>query len=162
MKLRYSYHSEPTTKPRARWVHFLLFSGAFLLLVAAAQQFFLFFTDWHASDQEHSYWFLILGLVYLLLGGLLAWWGYRLVNARRANFARYVHIDEAFITWQLYQPDGVQRLALKDLVKAEQLNVRELQLTRADGSTQVLPIYLVDGAAKQEELLATLRTVIAG
>ncbi len=162
MKLRYSYHSEPTAKPRAPWVHFLLFSGAFLLLVAAAQQFFLFSTDWHASDQEHSYWFLILGLVYLLLGGALAWWGFRLVKARRSDFERYVHIDDASITWQLYQPDGVQRMALKDLVKAEQLNVRELQLTRTDGSTLVLPIYLVDGEAKQEELLETLRKVIAG
>ncbi|MBC6996320.1 hypothetical protein QWY85_19895 [Neolewinella lacunae] len=162
MKLRYSYHSEPAARPRARWVHFLLFSGAFLLLVAAGQQFFLFFTDWHASDQEHSYWFLLLGIVYLLLGAVLAWWGYLLFKARRNDFERYVRIDDTSITWQLYQPDGVQRMALKDLVKAEQLNVRELQLTRTDGSTLVLPIYLVDGAAKQEELLATLRTVMAG
>lgn len=162
MKLRYSYHSEPDAKPKARWVHFLMFSGAFLLLVAAVQQLFLFFTDWHASDQEHSYWFLLLAIVYLLLGAALAWWGYRLVNARRDDFERYIHIDDAFITWRLYQPEGVQRIALKDLARAEQLNIRELQLTRTDGTAVLLPIYLVDGAAKQEELLETLRTVMAG
>ncbi|MFT5999474.1 MAG: hypothetical protein ACI81P_001932, partial [Neolewinella sp.] len=58
MILRYSYHSEHNAEPSNRWIHFLLFLGAFILLLAAGQQLFLYFTDWHAADDEHSWWHL--------------------------------------------------------------------------------------------------------
>lgn len=157
MKLRYTYHSEHHAEPTDRWVHFLLFLGAFLLLLAAGQQWFLYFTDWHASDQEHSLWHLGLGVIYLVIGAVLAYIGYRHEHASRGVNDRYVRIDETHLRWSLTQKIDEKTVLLTDIASVERPNVRDLKLTLTDGSTVTLPIFLVASEGKQEELLATLK-----
>jgi hypothetical protein len=156
MILRYSYHSEHHAEPRARWVHFLLFLGAFILLLAAGQQLFLYFTDWHATDDENSWWHLGLGLGYLLVGGGLAYAGYRQEYASRGPADRYVRISDDDLTWNLTQKRDEQKIALADIASVERLNVRDLKVTLKDDNAVILPIYLVTNEAKQEELMAVL------
>lgn len=160
MRLRYSYHSEHHAEPTDRWVHFLLFLGAFLLLLAAGQQFFLFVTDWHASDEAHSWWHLTLGLIYLLVGAALAYAGYRHEHASRGPADRYVRVGEEDLTWSLTQKVDEKKVALADISTVERPNIRDLKLTLKDGSSVILPVYLVTCQAKQNDLLATLNEVI--
>lgn len=160
MKLRYSYHSEHHAEPSDRWVHFLLFLGAFLLLLAAGQQFFLFATDWHASDEGHSWWHLTLGLAYLLVGAAMAYIGYRHEHASRGPADRYVRIGEDDLTWSLTQKLDEQNVALADITAVDRPNIRDLKLTLKGEKSVVLPIYLITCDAKQEELLTTLGEVI--
>jgi len=160
MRLRYSYHSEHHAEPKDRWVHFLLFLGAFLLLLAAGQQLFLYFTDWRATDEEHSWWHLGLGLAYLLGGAALAFAGYRHEHASRGPSDRYVRIGEDNLTWSLTQKPDEKKIALADIAKAERPNVRDLNLTLKDGNTLTLPIYLVTSEGKQAELLETLESLL--
>ncbi|WP_020571704.1 hypothetical protein [Neolewinella persica] len=159
MILRYSYHSEHHAEPRDRWVHFLLFLGAFILLLAAGQQLFLYFTDWHAADDEHSWWHLGFGLGYLLAGGALAYVGYRHECASRGPADRYVRVSDDDLTWSLTQKLDEQKIPLADIASVERLNVRDLQVTLKDGSTVIIPIFLVTNEAKQEELMAVLNAV---
>ena len=160
MKLRYTYHSEHHADPKDRWVHFVLFLGAFLLLIAAGQQWFLFFTDWHASDQEHSYWHLGLGIIYLIIGGVLAYIGYRHEHASRGACDRYARIDETHLRWSLTQKVDETAVALAEIKKVKRTNIRDLQLTLADGSIVVLPIYLIASEGKQEELMVALNSFL--
>lgn len=160
MKLRYTYHSEHHADPKDRWVHFVLFLGAFLLLIAAGQQWFLFFTDWHASDQEHSYWHLGLGIIYLIIGGVLAYIGYRHEHASRGACDRYARIDETHLRWSLTQKVDETAVALAEIKKVKRTNIRDLQLTLADGSTVVLPVYLIASRGKQEELMTALNSFL--
>ena len=161
MRLRYSYHSEHHAEPSARWVHFLLFLGAFLLLLAAGQQLFFWWTDWHSADDEHSYWHLGIGLVFLLVGAALAYAGYRHERESRGDDDRYVRVGEDDLTWSLTQVTDEQRIALADIVGVDHPNVRDLKLTLRDGNTLVLPIYLVTNQEKQEELITVLKTIVA-
>lgn len=160
MILRYSYHSEHHAEARDRWVYFLLFLGAFLLLLAAGQQFFLFFTDWHASEEDHSWWYLGLGLCYLLAGAGLAYAGYRHERASRGPADRYVRVSEDALTWSLMPATDEKRVSLADIADVERSNIRDLKISLRDGSTVVLPIYLVTSPAKQEELLSVLEEVV--
>lgn len=159
MILRYSYHSEHHAEPRDRWVHFLLFLGAFILLLAAGQQLFLYFTDWHAADDEHSWWHLGFGLGYLLVGGALAYAGYRHECASRGPADRYVRISDDDLTWSLTQKIDEKKIALADIAGLERVNIRDLKLTLKDGSSVILPIYLVTNEAKQEELMEVLSSL---
>lgn len=161
MRLRYSYHSEHHAEPTDRWVHFLLFLAAFVLLLAAGQQWFLWWTDWHATDDGNSHYHLGLGTLYLVTGALLAYGGYRQEHASRGDDDRYVRIGETDLTWSLTQVTDEQCLPLADLRAVDHANVRELKLTLTDGTVTVLPIYLVTNLAKQEELVATLQAVVA-
>lgn len=160
MKLRYSYHSEHHAEPSARWVHFLLFLGAFILLLAAGQQFFLFATDWHASDEGHSWWHLTLGLIYLTVGAVLAYVGYRHEHASRGPADRYVRIGEDDLTWSLTQKLEEKKIALADIASVERPNIRDLKISLKDGEVVILPIFLITSEGKQEELLATLKEVL--
>lgn len=160
MKLRYSYHSEHHAEPADRWVHFLLFLGAFLLLLAAGQQIFLFATDWHASDEEHSWWHLLLGLIYLLTGALLAYVGFRHEHATRGPADRYVRIGESELTWSLTQKLDEKKVVLADIAAVDRPNIRDLKLTLNDGTTVILPVYLLTSEAKQDELMMTLKEVL--
>jgi len=160
MRLRYSYHSEHHAEPSARWVHFLLFLGAFLLLLAAGQQFFLFATDWHASDEGHSWWHLTLGLIYLLIGAALAYVGYRHEHASRGPADRYVRVGEDDLTWSLTQKVDEKKIALADIAVVERPNIRDMKLTLQDGNTVILPIYLITSEGKQDELLVILNDLI--
>jgi hypothetical protein len=94
MKLRYAYHSEHNADKQDRWIHFVLFVGALLLLLAASQQLFLHFTAWHAADEAHNWNHLILGIVYLLIAGPLTFIGLRLKNNSQGDADRYVRIGE--------------------------------------------------------------------
>lgn len=161
MRLRYSYHSEHHAAPSDRWVHFLLFVGAFLLLLAAGQQFFLFFTDWHAADDEHSWGHLTLGVIYLVIGGVLAYIGYRHEHASRGVTDRYVRVTDTELTWSLTQKTEEERIPLASIRAVERLNIRDLQLTLQEGTQEILPIYLVANEEKQEELMEVLRAAIA-
>jgi len=156
MKLRYAYHSEHNADAQDRWMHFLLFAGALLLLFAAGQQLFLFFTDWHASDLEHSWWHLGLGLLYLIVGLGLAWWGYRLDRASRGDCDRYVRVDDAYLSWHLHQQDDVEQVPLDQIASVERTSVRDLVLSLRSGTKITLPIFLVGNDAKQAELLEVL------
>jgi len=160
MKLRYSYHSEHHAEPSDRWVHFVLFLGAFLLLLAAGQQIFLFVTDWHSSDEGHSWWHLILGLIYLLVGAVLAYIGYRHEHASRGPADRYVRVGEEDLTWSLTQKVDEKKIMLADISAVERPNIRDLKVTLKGGTSVVVPVYLITSEAKQEELITTLREVI--
>ena len=162
MKLRYTYHSEHHADNKDRWFHFVLFAGAFLLLLAAGQQFFLFFTDWHASDEEHSWWHLGLGVTYLLGGLLMAYAGYRADHASRGDLDRYVRVSEKHLSWKLDQKEGEQELLLEDITGIERPNIRDLVLKIQGGSQIFLPIYLVTHEGKQNELMAILQAQAEG
>ncbi|MEM1358161.1 MAG: hypothetical protein AAGF89_08180 [Bacteroidota bacterium] len=157
MKLRYSYHSEHHADTQDRWMHFLLFAGALLLLFAAGQQFFLFFTDWHAADHEHSWWPLGLGALYLFFGLGIAYLGYRLDSNSRGNADRYIRIDEDYLSWHLHQQDQVEQVALAEVAEVERTNIRDLVISLKSGSKITLPIYLVGNEAKQKELITVLQ-----
>lgn len=160
MKLRYSYHSEHHAEPGDRWVHFLFFLGAFLLLLAAGQQWFLYFTDWHAADGENSYWHLGLGLIYLIVGAVLAYVGYRHERASRGATDRYARIDETHLRWSLTQKVDEESILLADIAGVERPNVRDLKVTLRDGNTVTLPIFLIDSEGKQEELIETIQSIL--
>lgn len=159
MKLRYAYHSEHNADKQDRWIHFVLFVGALLLLLAASQQLFLHFTAWHAADEAHNWNHLILGIVYLLIAGLLTFIGLRLKNNSQGDADRYVRIGEEDITWHLNQKETENRVVLADIASFNQPNVRDLVLTLKDGNSVVLPIYLIANEEKQEELTDVLHSL---
>lgn len=156
MKLRYSYHSEHHATPTDRWVHFVLFIGAILLLLASGQQWFLYFTDWHATDDGHSNNHLLLAVVYLLFGGALALVGYRHERASRGVSDRYVRVDEDTLRWSLTQRAEESCVTVAEIAAVDQPNIRDLRITLTNGETVVLPIYLITSPAKREELVRTL------
>lgn len=160
MKLRYSYHSEHQAKFSERWFHFLLYLIAFFLLLAAGQKFFLFATDWRTSDDEQSWWLLIQGLIFLLMGGTAAYTGYVYKRATRSLAERFVQIGEKTLNWNLTQEPDYKKVVLADLAAVERPNIRDLKLTLKDGITVILPIYLITSEAKQDELLNTLNEMI--
>ncbi len=139
-------------------LHLLFYLGAVLLLVAAIHSLYLYFTDWSAGDDGH-FWYLVLGLVYLLVSGLIAWFTYHHGAGEETPPDRYLEIRNGVMTWELDQLKGKQRVDLKSVVRAERPSVRELSLTLQGGREVVLPIYLVDEEAKQVELENILLTV---
>ena len=163
MTLRYTYHSEHHADRQDRWVHFLLFAGAFLLLIGGVYELFLFFTDWTHDAQEHSWWHLVISLLYLLLGGLLAYAGIRHVHAGKHHPSeRYVRVDDERLVWRLDQLDTEQRVPLASIASVHQPSIRDLVITLRDGSRRTLPIYLVTNSEKQEELVRELNSVATG
>ncbi|OAV43321.1 hypothetical protein [Lewinella sp. 4G2] len=156
MPLRFTYHSEHHADKQDRWIHFLLFAGAFLLLIAGLYELFLFITDWNSAEEEHSYYYLIFAVGYLLLGGLLAYAGIRHVNANHDPADRYVRVSETELIWSLTQHPDVFKVALADIASVEQPNVRDLVITKKDGGKEVLPIYLISNEEKQRELVKVL------
>ncbi|MEO0733156.1 MAG: hypothetical protein AAFZ52_09995 [Bacteroidota bacterium] len=159
MKLHYVYHSEHNADAQDRWVHFLLFAGALVLLFAGGQQLFLFFTDWHATDHEHSWWHLGLGLGYLVVGLGLGYYGYRVDRASRGAADRYVRVDEEYLSWHLHQQDDKEQVALAQIKKVERRNIRDLVLTLKSGTEITLPVFLIGNEGKQEELMRVLGEV---
>lgn len=153
MTLRYTYHSEHHADRQDRWIHFLLYAGAFLLFLAGLYELFLFFTDWNGAEGEHSYWYLLFGLGYLLIGGLLAYTGYRYNNHQGDASERFVRMNATELSWNLEQEDKVHRVLLADIQSVEHPNVRDLVLNLKDEGRQVLPIYLIANPEKQQELI---------
>lgn len=129
-----------------------------MLLLAAGQQWFLYFTDWHAADHEHSYWHLGLGVIYLIVGAVLAYIGYRHKHASHGACDRYARIDETHLRWSLTQKADEETILLADVASVERPNVRDLKVTLKDGSTVILPIFLIASEGKQEELIETVQS----
>ncbi len=147
----YAFRTEHAAPRTTRWLHLLFYLGAGLLLAAAAHSLYLYFTDWSAGDDGH-FWYLVLGLVYLLVSALIAWFTYHHGDDEESPPDRYVEIRDGVMVWELDQLNGAQRVDLKTVARAERPSVRELLLTLQDGSRLMLPIYLVDEEAKQVEL----------
>ena len=156
MKLRYSYRPEHQAAGRHRWVHFLLFAAAALLLIGGIYELFLFFTDWNHDVDDHSWWYLVFAAIYLAIGSLLAYAGIRHVNANRHPGERYVRVDDEKLSWHLTQTGEAEEVALADIESVAEPNVRDLVITTKGGSVKTLPIYLITDPAKQRGLVAIL------
>lgn len=155
MILRYTYHSEHHADRQHRWVHFLTFAGAVLLLIAGAYELFLFFTDWHSSDDAHGYWTLALALAYLIVGGALTYAGIRHVNHADHTTERYVRVDDENLMYHLGKEEGT--IPLTQIANVNRPNIRDLRIELKDGSTRLLPLYLITNKEKQDELITTLQ-----
>ncbi len=147
----YHFRAEHANPRTTRLFHLLFYLGAALLLVAAGQSLYFYFTDWSASDDGH-FWYLILGLLYLLVSGLIAWFTYHHGDGQETPPDRYVEIRDGIMVWELDQLNGKQRVDLDTVVRADRPSVRDFLLTLQDGTQIVLPIFLVDEEAKQVEL----------
>ena len=53
-----------------------------------------------------------------------------------------------------------ETILLADIASVDQPNVRDLKVTLKDGNTVIVPIYLIAGEEKQEELLETVRNIL--
>ena len=157
MILRYSYHSEHNADKQDRWIHFALFLVAVLVTAAAAWQFYVHFTEWRT---EESWYHLILGVVYLVVAGILAYLGIRQSRASRGETDRYVRVGEEELVWHLTQFEKERSLALADIKRVDRRNVRDLALTLTSGEVVVLPIYLIASHEKQEDLLKVLWSIV--
>ncbi len=158
--MRYTYHSEHNAGHQHRWMRFLLFAGAFLLLLAGLYELFLFFTDWSAAEDDHAWWYLALAVLYLSLGGLLTYAGLRHLNGKSHPEERFLTVSDDAIRWSLTQDPTTHELPLEDLAGVERLNVRDLRLTTKSGEHRVVPIYLIANEPKQEQLLTVLNTYL--
>lgn len=161
MRLQYSYHSEHNADKKDRWIHFVLFLGALILLFAGAQQLYLHFTAWTAAEESHNWNHLIFGIAYLVVAGLLIWFGLRLKNASQGDMDRYARVTEEQFIWNLSQVEGERAVALTDIVKIERPNVRDLNITLASDQVIRIPIFLISDEEKQLELVTILEQVMA-
>lgn len=160
MKLRYSYHSEHNADKQGRWIHFSLFIGALILLFAGAQQLYLHFTAWTASDESHGWNNLIFGIAYLVAGGLLTWYGLRLKNAHQVPTDRYVRITEEELIWDLTQVEEERSIRLQDISTIERPNVRDLKIGLTSRQDVLIPIFLIADEEKQGELVNLLEEIV--
>lgn len=159
MKLLYSYHSEHSATNKDRWIHFALFLGAILLLLAGAQQLYVHFTSWQTTD-DASYWHLTVGVIYLVIAALMTFLGTRLHTTSQGDADRYVRVEQKNLVWDLTQVDGKQTVPLSTIQRVDRRSIRDLELTLATGEKMVLPIYLVASHDKQEELLKVLWEIV--
>lgn len=162
MRLQYSYHSEHNAGKQDRWIHFALFLGALVLLFVGAQQLYLHFTAWTTAEEAHNWNHLILGLIYLVVGGLLTWFGLRLRNASQGETDRYVRITADQLIWDLSQVDDERSIALSDIVKIDRPNVRDMNITLTSEQLVTIPIFLIADKEKQDELVELLQGIITG
>lgn len=158
MKLRFSYHSEHHADRTDRWRHFLHYAGALLLIIAGNQQLYYYFTHWSGSDGGGARWWnLALGLLCLMVGLWLAYSVFRAEDSDTVEATdRYVRVDERQLVWKLEQGQPEQRLLLAEVAAVQRMNVRQLDIRLRDGSVRSLPIFLVPGREKQDELIRTL------
>ena len=147
----YHFRTEHPNPQTTRLLHLLFYLGAVLLLVAAGHSLYLYFTDWSAGDDGH-FWYLLLGLIYLLVSGLIAWFTYHHGDGHETPPDRYVEIRDGTMIWELDQLNGKQTVDLNTVVQADRPSVRDFLLTLEDGRQVILPIYLVDEENKQVEL----------
>ena len=157
MTTPFTYHSEHHADRQHRWIHFLMFAAAFVLILAGAYEVFLYFTDWHATEDDHSWLHLILAAIYLTIGGLLAFAGYRHIHSDPHVGERFVTIKDGVLSYHLIVTEPTEQIDLTDIVAVEQPNVRDLVLQLRDGSKRILPIYLITNEHKQTELVDALR-----
>lgn len=154
----FSFHAGgPVAKPgTTRLLHFCFYLGALLLLVAGVHALYLYFTAWSTVGDTAHLWQLVLGIVYLLVSGLVAYATYNHSHPRGGEPAvdaeRFAEVKGGRLTYELDQIAGRQSVALDQVAKAEKPSVRELVLTLKDGTRQVIPVYLIDDDAKRQEL----------
>ncbi|THH39435.1 hypothetical protein [Neolewinella litorea] len=149
----YDFHSDTPNTGNLRLLHWLFYAGALLLLLAAVYEFYLYSTHWAVGDERDHLWQLVLGFIYLLVGGLVAWFTYqRTAGNAESPPERFVTIRGGTMTYQLDQLNGKQQLDLKQLSGATRPSVREMILEMKDGRKVTLPVYLIDNDEKQAEL----------
>ncbi len=158
----YDFHTPPPPNPRTtRLLHWLFYLGALLLLVAAIHSLYLYFTHWSGGEDDHPIWQLVLGLVYLVVSGLIAYATY--THGRgddgKTPLQRYVRIQEGKLVYELDQLNGRQEIALDRIDRVTRASVRDLLLELRGGERVLLPIYLIDDEGKQEELEEVLATL---
>ena len=158
MTAQYDFHTTPPNPRTTRLLHWLFYLGALLLLVAAIHSLYLYFTHWSGGENDSSIWQLILGLVYLVVSGLIAYATYTHGGGDDDEVAppRYVRIRDGKLTYELEQTAGRQEIALDRIVKVTRPSVRDLLLELRDGERILLPIYLIDEEDKQKELEGVL------
>ncbi|CAH0998842.1 hypothetical protein LEM8419_00157 [Neolewinella maritima] len=150
----YDFHTTPPDPRTTGLLHALFYLAAVLLLAAAIYTLYLYFTHWSGGEDDHPIWQLILGLVYLVASGLIAYATYTHANGSDGEVPpeRYVRIADGRLVYDLDQLSGRQEVDLDRIVKVSRPSVRDLVLDLSDGTQQVLPIYLIDEDGKQEEL----------
>jgi hypothetical protein len=155
----YQFRSDHQPDPRTtRWFHLLFYLGALLLLVAAVHSIYVYWTDWSAGDDNSHLWNLLLGLVYLIVSGLIAYATYHHGRGREEPApSRYLIIEDGVMTYELDQLAGRRVVDLTGLESVSQPSVRELRLRFRDKEDLSLPVYLIDEPEKQVELRETLQ-----
>lgn len=155
----YRFRTAPPDPRTTRLLHWLFYLGALLLLVAAVHSLYRYLTEWTAGDDNSHLWDLLLGIVYLIASGLIAYATYRHGSGPREELApeRYADIKDGILTYQLDQLSGTQRIDLGQVRQVTKPSVRELVLTTEGGERHVLPIYLIDEEEKQRELEGILK-----
>ena len=151
----YDFHTPPPPNPRTtRLLHWLFYLGALLLLVAAIHSLYLYFTHWSGGEDDHPIWQLVLGLIYLVVSGLIAYATYTHGQGDEEELPppRYVRIENGKLTYELDQLNGRQEIALDRIKRVKRASVRDLLLELRDGERVLLPIYLIDDEGKQAEL----------
>ncbi|MEM6773134.1 MAG: hypothetical protein AAF597_21350, partial [Bacteroidota bacterium] len=123
-------------------------------------QFNLYFTSWSAADENGQWKHLGLGIIYLLVGGGLTWYGLRLKNVRQEGRERYVRINDTHLVWDLTQVEGEQSVALADIVTVDRPNIRDLNLTLRSEQIVTLPVFLIADEGQQDALFAALESAI--
>ena len=152
MNPTYAYHSDPPPPARGRYLYLFFDLAAVLLLVAGGHSLYLYFTHWTGGDDGGAVWQLILGLLYLIVGVLVAYFAHHQGRPEEPAPERYVTVSDGHLTYVLDSISGKQRLPLAGLTEVNRLSVRDLMLEFSDGRQVVLPIYLIDGEEKQVEL----------
>ena len=154
----YHFRTEHPDPGTTRFLHVLFYLGAVLLLVAAVHAFYVYFTTWSGGDDNSHVWQLVLGVVYLIVSGLIAYNTYHHgEDAVGPAPERFVSVIDGRMRYSLDQLSGENELDLRRLRAVTRPSVRDLILTLDDDSQRVLPIYLIDEEAKQEELERILR-----
>ena len=161
MTTPFTYHSEHHADRQHRWIHFLMFAAAFVLILAGIYESFLYLTDWHAAEDDHSWFHLVLAGIYLTVGGLLAFAGMRHVRSGQHVGERFVTIKEGTLSYHLITTEPTQRITVAEITAVERRNVRDLVICLRDGTERILPIYLITNELKQAELVEALHPAIA-
>ncbi|MGB3800889.1 MAG: DUF308 domain-containing protein [Lewinella sp.] len=146
-------HPDPGT---TRWLHICFYVGAVLLAVAGVYELYLYATHWSAGDDSSYLWMLVLGIVYLIVAGLVAYATYNHGGSEEIPPERFVHIEGGVMTYELDQLQGREEIRLADIQAVHRPSVRELILELRDGKRITMPVYLIDEEDKQNELEALL------
>ena len=147
-------HPNPNT---TRWLHVLFYCGALLLALAGVYELYQYATHWTDGTDHSHLWQLILGIVYLIVAGLVAYATYNHGGSGEIPPDRYVDVKNNTLVYELDQLAGKQTIDLSNLRRVTRPSVRELILELEDGSQRVLPVYLIDEDDKQAELERVLR-----
>ncbi|PPK85166.1 hypothetical protein CLV84_2058 [Neolewinella xylanilytica] len=151
MALQFHFHADHPEPGTTRWLHLSFYLGAILLVVAGVYELYRYATYWTAGDDRSHLWQLGLGILYLMVAAAVAFATYR-HGGQETPPDRYVTIEGGVMTYALDQLNGRQQIRLADIRSIQRPSVRDLILELSDGQRTVLPIYLIDDEAKQEEL----------